>query len=84
MGGVTFHGFDEIRNQVVASLELHINVGPGIVSANSQLDQVVVHPDQQERDDNQYTQNDPGHNFSSSSEVWNQGTVTQSTNVRNC
>src|SRR4029077_5709121 len=59
-------------NQVVTAFELHINIGPGVVRANSQLDQAAVHPDQHEGDDNQYTQNDPGHSFSLSLRSGNQ------------
>ena len=57
MAGVAFDGFDEIGNQVVAALELNINVGPGVVALDFQADQAVVHADaekhQQDKDDQQ-------------------------------
>src|SRR5579875_2338936 len=53
VGGVTFNGFDEIGNQIVAALELDINVGPGVVALHFELDQAVVHPDgDKNQDDN--------------------------------
>src|ERR1019366_5848404 len=42
VGGVTFDGFDQIRNQVVAAFELNIDVGPGRFGAHAQLHQAVV------------------------------------------
>src|SRR5262249_37727749 len=55
---VSFYGFDEVGNQVVPALELHLDIAPGTVSAGAQLHQAVVHSDQHERDDNQNSEKD--------------------------
>ena len=38
--------------------ELHIDIGPGRIAAHPQLHQAVVHPDQNDRDDNENDQED--------------------------
>ena len=48
VSGVTLHGFNQVGDEIVAPLELYIDVGPGGVAADAQLHQAVVHPDQQE------------------------------------
>ena len=52
VGGVALHGFDQIRNQVVAAFELNVDVGPGRVGAHAQLHQAVVHRDQEDAQQN--------------------------------
>src|SRR5262245_7618894 len=51
--------FDEVGDQVVAALELHVDVGPGVVHLNFQAYQAVVQPDQNENDQYQTNQQNP-------------------------
>jgi hypothetical protein len=44
---VTFHSFDEVRDEIVAALELHVDVRPGVVALSCQANEIVVHPDQE-------------------------------------
>lgn len=39
---VTFDSFDEIRNQVIATRQLYIDLGEGIPDAISEIDESVV------------------------------------------
>ena len=48
MAHVAFHGFDEIGDQVVAALELHIDLRPGVVHVVAQPHQAVVDRDEPE------------------------------------
>src|SRR5208337_3307570 len=57
VGGVTLHGFDEIGDEIVAALELHIDVRPGIVATYLQPDQAVVHRDAEDQQENEDSQN---------------------------
>src|SRR6266849_4339308 len=49
--GVALHGFNHVGDQVVAALELDVNVGPGVVAPDAQTHQAVVHYDDQDNDD---------------------------------
>src|ERR1700730_10809750 len=55
VASVALYGFDEVGDQVVAALELDVNVGPGVVALDFQAHQAVVHADadehQQDKDD---------------------------------
>ena len=51
---VAFDGFDEIRNQVVASRQLYVNLREGISDAISLANQAVVDADRQK---DEYSQN---------------------------
>ena len=42
MGHVAFGGLDEIRDQVVAALELHVHLGKGVLTGVTQRDEAVV------------------------------------------
>src|SRR5712692_3148524 len=55
--GVALDGFHDVGNQVVASLELHVNVGPGIVALHLQAHQAVVNATNQQY----HSQDDKGH-----------------------
>ena len=45
VAGVAFYSFDEIGDQVVAALELDVDVGPGVVHLDFEADEAVVNPD---------------------------------------
>src|SRR4029077_19033333 len=75
VGGVAFHSFDQIWNQVVAAFELNVDVGPGRFGAHAQLYQAVVHPDQEDAEQNYDCQNNPGH--ADSPRCGFKGTLTQ-------
>ena len=44
--------------KLVPAFQLHINVRPGVIAADTQLHQAVVHPDEHDGDDNQYDEED--------------------------
>ncbi len=52
MGGVALHGLNQIGDQVVALLQLDVDVGEGLVGALPQAHEAVVgaHHDQGEND----------------------------------
>ena len=55
---------DEVRDQVVAPLELHLDLGPRVVDAVALLDEAVVerdHVDHEQDDDDHDGDQDPGH-----------------------
>src|SRR5690242_9622373 len=57
VGGVAFHGFDEIGDEVIAALELHVDIGPGVIALHAEANQSVVEKDNHEGehgDDNQH------------------------------
>src|SRR2546426_1159817 len=59
VSGIALDRFHHVGDQVVAALELHINVGPGVIALHLEPHQVVVHADgkqQHNRDDNQKNQ----------------------------
>jgi hypothetical protein len=47
MGGVTFNRFDKVRDEIVAALELHIDIRPCIIALNIQANETVVQPDEE-------------------------------------
>jgi hypothetical protein len=51
--GVALDGLDEIRDEVPASLQLDVDVGPGFLHALTQRDEPVVHGDEEEREDHE-------------------------------
>ena len=61
---VALHRLDQVRNQVVAALELHVDLRERVLEAVAQRDQPVVDRDRpdDERDDD--SENDPAHGFS--------------------
>src|SRR5712692_561950 len=56
--GVAFHGLDEIGDQVVAALELHVDISPGVVALNFQAHQAVVHADEEDNEQYENAQKD--------------------------
>jgi hypothetical protein len=57
--GIALYSFNQVGNQIVAALELNVDVRPGVVHLNLQPDQTVVHSDQDENDQNQSNQQHP-------------------------
>ena len=53
MGHVTLGGFDEVRDEVVTALQLHVHLGEGVLEAVPQPDEGVVDADQEEADENE-------------------------------
>jgi len=74
VGGITLHGFDEIGDEIVAALELHIDVRPGVVASDLQPDQAVVHRDGEDHQENEDSQNDETrHGSTSFRKRWKNG-----------
>jgi hypothetical protein len=62
VAGIALHGFDDVGNEIVAALELHIDVRPGVVGLNIQPHEPVVDPDDGNRDHRQdYEDEDESH-----------------------
>jgi hypothetical protein len=67
VGGVALHGLDQVRDEVVAPLQLHVDLRPRALDLVPQLDQAVVHDDtddpdqdhQDNQDDEDYDQQGP-------------------------
>src|SRR5216684_952893 len=55
---IAFHGFHEVGYQVVAALQLNVDIRPGIVDLHFQPHQAVVHPDRENNEQNEEAQND--------------------------
>src|SRR5580692_9832405 len=59
MRGVALHGLDQIRNQIVALLELHVDVGKGLVDALAERDQAIIGAEGKEDENDDDAENDP-------------------------
>src|SRR5262249_41450019 len=57
--GVTFHRFDQIGNEVMALLELHIDVGKGLIGSLPHGNKAVVDTDRPKHDDDDDAKDDP-------------------------
>ena len=53
VAGIAFHGLDQVGNEVVALLELHVDVGERLIDPLPHGDEAVVdHDDPQHENDN--------------------------------
>ena len=70
MRGVAFHRFDQIGNKVATSLQLHVDLRPGVVDHIAHFHEVVVQHDRRnnEHDDNREN-NSKYHDFAFQTEV---------------
>ncbi len=59
VAGVALDGLDEVGDEVVAPLELDVDVSPGVVRGDLETNQAVIHPDQDENDQDNAGENDP-------------------------
>ena len=59
MRGVALHGLDQVRDQIVALLELHVDVGKGLVDALAERDQAVVGRKREKHENDDDAENDP-------------------------
>jgi hypothetical protein len=50
MGGVSLHRFDQVGNQIVAALELYIDIRPSVIALNPEPYESVVNKDDRERE----------------------------------
>src|SRR5581483_11816959 len=57
--GVALHGLDEVRDQVPAPLQLHVDVRPGLAHPLTERDEAVVGRDEEERDERDDDEDDP-------------------------
>jgi hypothetical protein len=58
VGGVALHRLDQVRDEVVPPLELHVDAAPGLVDLVARLDERVVGEHEPERQDGQHRQQD--------------------------
>jgi hypothetical protein len=42
MRGLALYGLDQVRDQIVALLELHVDIGKGLADALTERDQTVI------------------------------------------
>src|SRR5664279_1678670 len=59
MGGIALHRLHQIGDQVVALLELHVDVGEGLVGPLPHSDEAVVDTDGPDHDYDNDAENDP-------------------------
>ncbi len=59
--GVALHGLDQVRNEIVALLELHVDVGEGLADPLAQGDQPVIGAEREENENDEDAENDPAH-----------------------
>src|SRR6266403_1840647 len=57
--GVALHGLDQIGDQVVALLELHVDVGKGLADTLTERNQPVIRAERKENENNEDADNDP-------------------------
>ena len=50
MRGITLHGLDQVRDQVVALLELHVDIGKGLADPLAERDQTVIGGEREENE----------------------------------
>src|SRR4029077_6815861 len=59
---VALHGVDQVRDQVMAALQLDVDLGPRLLGSVSGRDQAVVGEDKPQQDQNDdYADDDPTH-----------------------
>src|SRR6185437_7391068 len=56
---IAFHGLDQVRDQVVSLLELHVDVGERLIDALAHRDEAVVARDHDDREDDDDGKDDP-------------------------
>ena len=59
VAGVALHGLDQVRDQIVALLELHVDVGKGLADALAERDQPVIGGEREENENDDDAENDP-------------------------
>src|SRR5258705_5073985 len=57
--GVALHGLQQIRDQIVALLELHVDVGKGLADALTERDQAVIGRKREKHENDDNADNDP-------------------------
>ena len=80
VGGVSLDRLDQVRDQVVALLELNVDVGKGLADPLPHGDELVVDHDDPQHDDDDHSENDPagrGHGRAPRAvgEVWRRDAV---------
>jgi hypothetical protein len=59
MRGVALHRLDQVRDQIVALLELHVDIGKRLVDALAQRDEAIVGGKRKKHEDDDDAENDP-------------------------
>src|SRR6516164_8589777 len=59
MRRITLHGLDQVRNQIVPLLQLHVDIGKGLVDALPERDQPVICAESEQRENDDDAENDP-------------------------
>src|SRR5262249_2114872 len=69
VSGVAFDGLDEVGNEIVAALELHVDVGPGVVALHFEAGPAVVDSDSDKNEQDDSAENDPADHGKTSREA---------------
>src|SRR3974390_431027 len=59
MRRIALHRLDQVRDQVVALLELHVDVGKGLVDALAECNQPVIRTEGEQHENDDNAENDP-------------------------
>ena len=59
VGGIAFHRLHQVRDEVVAELELHVDVGEGLADPLPHGHELVVDHDDPQHEDDNHSENDP-------------------------
>ena len=59
MRGIALHGLDQVRDQIVALLELHVDVGKGLADPLAQRDETVIGAEGKQHENDNDADNDP-------------------------
>jgi hypothetical protein len=59
MRSVALYGLDEVRDQVMALLQLHVDVGEGLSDALIERDQSIIRREREENENDENANNDP-------------------------
>src|SRR6201999_2642214 len=70
MRRIALHRLDQVRNQIVALLELHVDIGKGLVDALAQRDQPVVGAEGEDDEDDDDAENDPAGRHGHAPDGW--------------
>jgi hypothetical protein len=59
VAGVALHGLDQVRDQIVALFELHVDIGEGLADPLTERDQTVIRTEREQNEDDDDAENDP-------------------------
>src|SRR6201999_4205865 len=70
MRRIALHRLDQVRNQIVALLELHVDIGKRLVDALAQRNQAVVGAEGEDDEDDDDDEDDPAGRHGNAPDRW--------------